>query len=239
MKRSITLILILFFLTFEANIVSVLAVNSQDNLSSNLTEDEIRKELETELKSGEAKLDLTPPQLSKPTIKREPLKGSVQHQETINGQDIMKGQTSVGNEAGKAGSGKLGGSTQQRRLGGNARKGGFRGQLNDFRGSNEIGLGIIGVKFVMVFGRTPIIYEVFPGTPAATVGMRPRDIIIAVDGIPTAGLSKEEVYNMIVGQPDTSVTISFKRKNDFQVRQITRIDLNKIDPMLRRDYLRL
>lgn len=100
------------------------------------------------------------------------------------------------------------------------------------------GIGIIGVKFLSVYGRPPVINRVFPGTPAFNNGLRANDVIMAVDGIPTFGLSKEEVYDMIVGTPNTPVTISLQRNGDFQVRKMLRMDFNDIpDPAVRRDYL--
>jgi len=100
------------------------------------------------------------------------------------------------------------------------------------------GIGIIGVKFVLGFGRPPIINRVFPGTPAADLGLRINDMIVAVDGVPTAGLTKEEVYNMIVGSPGTPVTVSVRRNGDFIARTMNRMDFNDIrDPIVKRDYL--
>lgn len=100
------------------------------------------------------------------------------------------------------------------------------------------GIGIIGVKFLSVYGRPPVINRVFPGTPAFNNGLRANDVIMAVDGIPTFGLSKEEVYDMIVGTPNTPVTLSLQRNGDFQVRKMLRMDFNDIpDPAVRRDYL--
>ena len=99
-------------------------------------------------------------------------------------------------------------------------------------------IGIIGVRFVLGFGRPPIINRVFPGTPAQQSGLRINDIIVAVDGVPTAGLTKEEVYAMIVGAPETPVTVSVVRNGDFIARTMNRMDFNDIpDPMVKRDYL--
>jgi C-terminal processing protease CtpA/Prc len=100
------------------------------------------------------------------------------------------------------------------------------------------GIGIIGVKFVLAFGRPPVINRVFPGTPAAVVGLRNNDVIVAVDGIPTYGLTKEEVYQMIVGSPGTPVTVTVSRNGDYVPRTMNRMDFNDItDPIVRRDYL--
>jgi membrane-associated protease RseP (regulator of RpoE activity) len=100
------------------------------------------------------------------------------------------------------------------------------------------GYGIIGVKFVLALGKPPVINRVFAGTPAAKVGLQPNDTIVAVDGVPTYGLSKEEVYDLIIGSPGTSVNVSIMRGADFRVVNCTRMDINDItDPLVRRDYL--
>lgn len=105
-------------------------------------------------------------------------------------------------------------------------------------GSANSGVGIIGVKFVMSMGRPPVINRVFPLTPAFKVGLQTNDIIVAVDGIPTVGLSKEEVYDMIVGLPGTEVTLSIQRQGEYMSHTMLRMDLNDItDPYVRRDYL--
>lgn len=98
--------------------------------------------------------------------------------------------------------------------------------------------GIIGVKFVLSLGKPPVINRVFPGTPAYTVGMQKDDAIVAVDGVPTFGLSKEEVYDLIIGSPGTKVNVSIMRSGDFRVITCTRMDINELtDPVVRRDYL--
>jgi hypothetical protein len=235
MKRSILLALIFCLGNLSLEFAPVFGFNHQEDIKTKLIANEESQPIDNspELKLDLPKLDTTPPSVKKSEpVKKAPLKGSVQHQEMIKSKGLSDGIDG-------SGTGKLDGSAKRGNLDGSAQFGGYRSRTAR-SGSADIGLGIIGVKFIMAFGRTPIIYEVFPGTPAAEVGMRPRDIIIAVDGIPTSGLSKDEVYNMIVGQPGTSVTISYKRKNDFQVRQLMRMDLNRIgDPFLRRDYLKM
>jgi hypothetical protein len=101
----------------------------------------------------------------------------------------------------------------------------------------QLGIGIIGVKFVMALGRPPVINHVFPGTPAFEQGLKADDIIVAVDGVPTFGLTKDEVFNMIVGTPNTPVSISVRHNQDFRVCKMIRMDFNDIkDPRIRRDY---
>jgi len=100
-------------------------------------------------------------------------------------------------------------------------------------------IGIIGVKFLKVAEKPPVINRVFPGTPAWNAGLQVDDVIVAVDGVPTYGLTKDECYDLIVGTPNTPVTISIRRHGDFMAKSMHRMDFNDIpDPAVRRDYLR-
>ncbi len=118
---------------------------------------------------------------------------------------------------------------------------GLRGRAEDrtLSGQVESMIGIIGVKFIMFAGAAPVISQIFPYTPAAGSDLRLRDVIVAVDGIPTLGLTKDEVYDMIVGTPGTPVTLSVRGAGDeFRAVTLTRMDLNELkDPLVRRDYM--
>ncbi|GEM_PF-518444 len=99
-------------------------------------------------------------------------------------------------------------------------------------------IGIIGVKFFKPIDGPAVINTVFSGTPAAKAGMQVNDMIVAVDGVPTRNLSKDQCYDLIVGSPDTPITVSVMRRTNFGVKQMMRMDFNDIpDPMVRRDYL--
>jgi hypothetical protein len=180
------------------------------------------------LKPDVPKLDSTVPK--SPTM----LKGAVQHAESP---DKPKAKLSGNANQAHSGLGKFklfGGrakSDMQKPLQARAKD----NSLNSFVQS---GIGIIGVKFVLALGRPPVINRVFPGTPAWSNGLLINDMIVAVDGVPTFGLSKEEVYNMIVGTPGTPVTVTVRRNGDFIPKTMTRMDFNDItDPAVRRDYI--
>jgi len=182
------------------------------------------------LKPDVPKLDNSTPEKTEQAERGQkgPLQGKVQHNEkAYNGSPILKsgaGRTGryIPNLKGKASDGQLSAGARDDRLNAQA----------------ESGIGIIGVKFVMFMGRPPVINRVFPQTPAAQRGLLPNDVIVAVDGVPTLGLSKEEVYDMIVGTPGTDVTLSLRREGDYKVVTMTRMDLNDItDPFVRRDYM--
>lgn len=102
----------------------------------------------------------------------------------------------------------------------------------------ESSIGIIGVKFIATLGKPPVINEVFPNTPADKVGLRVQDMIVAVDGVPTSGLTKDEVFDLIVGTPGTQVNLSILRNGDYSSVSCMRMDINElIDPRIRRDYM--
>ncbi|MBS1954673.1 MAG: PDZ domain-containing protein [Cyanobacteria bacterium SZAS-4] len=187
---------------------------------------------DTVLKMDVPKMDQLP--------QRKTLKGGVFHHETV-APKSSKMQSGASNNTARLQDGKFGAGTPK--------KGG--GILNMFKAKvakdkapspfnvqAQTGVGIIGVKFVLGMGLPPTINRVFPGTPAHNAGLRDKDIIIAVDGVPTSGLTKEEVYAMIVGLPDTPVTVSVMRNGDFLPKTMNRMDFNDIpDPEVKRDYL--
>jgi carboxyl-terminal processing protease len=77
----------------------------------------------------------------------------------------------------------------------------------DLAGSFE-GIGLqMGVKNKLITAIAPI-----KGTPAERAGLKPGDIVLAVDKKPTADLSIDEVVNMIRGPKDTKVTLTISRE---------------------------
>jgi hypothetical protein len=194
------------------------------------------------LKPDVPKLDLTPPPPSRQ------LKGGVQHEVT----ELSVGEHNLGASTSnkKLSTGVFDFMKKKKsvKLNSQTAKNAQPNTLKANAGNNTLsanaattvpnGIGIIGVKFLLTFGRMPMINRVFQGTPAYTMGLRSRDVIVAVDGVPTLGLSKEDVYGMIVGRPDTEVTISIRRDGNFLAKTMKRMDFNDIpDPLVRQDYL--
>lgn len=188
----------------------------------------VAAEGESLLKPGTPKLD-TPVE-----TKPHTLKGSVQHHARPNlppRNAPLSGKVKGGGQRGNLASPGSGALDRRKPL--NAHAGN-----QSLTGQTVVGIGIIGVKFMMSYGQPPVINKVFPGTPAWSEGVRPDDIIVAVDGVPTYGLTKEEVYDLIVGTPNTAVTLSLRRGSDFSVRKMQRMDFNDItDPNVKRDYM--
>ncbi len=51
------------------------------------------------------------------------------------------------------------------------------------------------------------IVQVFNSTPAARAGLKPEDLIVAVNGRRLAGLPEDEATSLVKGAPDTDVTL--------------------------------
>jgi carboxyl-terminal processing protease len=63
------------------------------------------------------------------------------------------------------------------------------------------------------------IQSVQSGSPAATAGLRPGDIVTAVAGLPVAGRTVADVVDALWGRPGTSVTVRVDRNG----RPVTRV----------------
>lgn len=175
-----------------------------------------------ELTPDVPKLDLGP--------KKEPLKAGIQHniqQKTeTKKRKKLKAQTSASPFA----------NAQRAALDASR----FNASADDSRleAQAERSIGVIGVRFVSTNGYPPVINTVFPGTPAAASGLSSNDLIVAIDGVPTSGLSKDECYDLIIGTPNTPVTLSLRRGQNFFVRTMNRMDLNEMtDPRVRHAYM--
>lgn len=193
-------------------------------------------EEETLLKPAVPKMDQATPEglsVSRPqevkdnaAKQRSALKGGVEH--STQSQDAAPRRRLQSNVDQ---SGILGGTRK-------ARTDRLRSNANQMNLQTQRSIGIIGVKFVIAYGHPPVINRVFPGTPAAEAGLRINDVIVAIDGVPTYGLTKEECYDLIVGTPNTPVTLSVQTKAGFEVKTMHRMDFNDItDPAIRRDYM--
>lgn len=93
--------------------------------------------------------------------------------------------------------------------------------LDDVSGKFE-GVGMmIGMREEQLRIISPI-----SGTPAERSGVRPGDVILAVDGFPTKNISVEEAVAMIRGPKGTSVVIDIARNEDKKSVTIIRDVIN-------------
>lgn len=171
-----------------------------------------------------------------------PLMGSVQHSDKVTTAPTKTPAPKTAKLTGGAASNqaKLGVKNLLNAIKGRSDDNTLRAKVKDdnLKAQAQSSFGIIGVKFVLTLGRPPVINRVFPGTPAWDKGLKFDDQIVAVDGVPTMGLTKDEVYDLIIGSPGTPVALTIMRNGDFMRCTCMRMDINEIrDPMVRRDYM--
>lgn len=82
------------------------------------------------------------------------------------------------------------------------------------------GYGGIGIN-LRADAAGAMIALVYPNTPAAHLGLRPGDRIVAIDGATTAGLPAEQVGALLRGPPGTAVTLSIARTGAAGTRLVT------------------
>jgi len=69
-----------------------------------------------------------------------------------------------------------------------------------------------GVGIMLSPGAPPMVLSLEPGSPAARAGIRPGDIVTAVNGRDVTRLRVAEVANLVRGEPGTQVTLTLQRK---------------------------
>ncbi len=87
----------------------------------------------------------------------------------------------------------------------------------------EHDLGMIGLKFVSQPGMAPEIRTIFSGTPAEESGLKIGDFIDQIETVPTLELSKEEVYRLLTGEPDSFVSMTIRRGNSSFTKKLKRM----------------
>jgi carboxyl-terminal processing protease len=71
--------------------------------------------------------------------------------------------------------------------------------------------GGLGMQIEEVVGRGVSVMKVFPNTPAERAGVQSGDIIIGIDTANTRGWKSAQVSDVLKGEPDTKVKVSFAR----------------------------
>ncbi|NPA32588.1 MAG: S41 family peptidase [Aquificae bacterium] len=86
-------------------------------------------------------------------------------------------------------------------------------QYKEFMSETEGEFGGIGIEITMENGR-PVVVAPIEGTPAWKAGLRPGDIIIAIDGEDTFNMSLIDVVKKIRGKPGTKVKLTILRRGE-------------------------
>ena len=76
-----------------------------------------------------------------------------------------------------------------------------------------------------------VVVSPIEGSPASRAGVQPKDVIVAIDGKPTKGMSTEDAVKLIRGQAGTTVTLTLKRKAQILELPLTRerIELHAVE----------
>ena len=76
-----------------------------------------------------------------------------------------------------------------------------------------------------------VVVSPIDGSPASRAGVQPKDVITAIDGKSTKGMSTEDAVKLIRGQAGTSVTLTLQRKGQSLQVPLTRerIELHAVD----------
>ncbi|MDA0716873.1 MAG: S41 family peptidase [Cyanobacteria bacterium] len=76
-----------------------------------------------------------------------------------------------------------------------------------------------------------VVISPIEGSPASRAGVQPKDVIVAIDGKSTKGMSTEDAVKLIRGQAGTKVTLTFKRKVQTLELSLTRerIELHAVE----------
>ncbi|MEB3235344.1 MAG: S41 family peptidase [Cyanobacteriota bacterium] len=78
-----------------------------------------------------------------------------------------------------------------------------------------------------------VVVSPIEGSPASRAGVQPKDVITAIDGKSTKGMSTEDAVKLIRGQAGTNVKITLRRKGQAQPIELAltreRIELHAVD----------
>ena len=98
---------------------------------------------------------------------------------------------------------------------------GFR-ELRDGLDGEFTGVGL----WLRQRGRSTEVTTVPPGTPAARVGVRPGDVLVAVDGRPVAGRDLETVAGWLKGAPGSVAVLAVRRDGRAVMLRVPRMAIS-------------
>jgi carboxyl-terminal processing protease len=98
-------------------------------------------------------------------------------------------------------------------------------EVSEFRQSIDRNFVGIGVEFISNSGIN-MVTKVFRGAPAFEAGVQPGDVIEAIDGVSTEGMTSADIKERVQGEKGTDVTISFRRQGGPVDITITRDEIS-------------
>ena len=98
-------------------------------------------------------------------------------------------------------------------------------EVSEFRQSIDRNFVGIGVEFISNSGIN-MVTKVFRGAPAFEAGVQPGDVIEAIDGVSTEGMTSADIKERVQGEKGTDVTISFRRQGEPVDITITRDEIS-------------
>lgn len=114
-------------------------------------------------------------------------------------------------------------------------KGNVQEQIKEVRPLT--GIGVIGLRFVHQNGFPSYIEQIYPNSPASRAGLKPSDLIFAIDGIRTDRLSSDSVYQLLAGSPGSKVKIFITRGQSMFNVEMQREDLANFPSEVQNRYL--
>ena len=99
------------------------------------------------------------------------------------------------------------------------------------------GIGVIGLRFIHQPGFSTYIEQIYPNSPASRSGIRPKDLIFAIDGVRTDYLNPEGVYQLLAGDPGSKVKIFITRGQTMFNVELVREDLANFSADVQNRYL--
>ncbi len=101
----------------------------------------------------------------------------------------------------------------------------------------QTGIGVIGLRFIHQSGYSTYIEQVYQNSPAGRAGIRPKDLIFAIDGVRTDYLTSDGVFDMLSGEPGTKVKVFITRGQSMFNVELSREDLANFSPEIQNRYL--
>jgi len=101
----------------------------------------------------------------------------------------------------------------------------------------QTGIGVIGLRFIHQSGFSSYVEEIYPNSPASRGGLRPQDLIFAIDGVRTDRLNSDGVYQLLSGEPGTKIKIFITRGHAMFNVELIREDLVNFSPDIQNRYL--